>query len=265
MCSITSIFFPFALIFLIYISVCLLPFLGSIFIPTICGTDSFNTSNNSTVMFETVPKSTCISILHHIILPIELLFYFRTVMSGSLILECFFPTGIFCLWESLKNFQNKIQRKSEIKIFILSYRKIQIIEGLCNAAFAKRITPAVIGPISFIQTYAAFLCIAMKKHVPITNYVLYIISVLASLLINIVFLTAGSQIYSVSGKILKSWEYKLCEERFRVRKFKLFRKELASCPKLKVKFGTNFIEESTPLVIQDFCWRQSATLILLFA
>lgn len=44
---------------------------------------------------------------------------------------------------------------------------------------------------------------------------------------------------------------------------KLIRRQVKGCSMLKVKFGSNFIDRGTPLVIQNFCINQTVSLTLI--
>lgn len=45
----------------------------------------------------------------------------------------------------------------------------------------------------------------------------------------------------------------------------LVTREIKACSVLKIKFGSNFIDNGTPLVIQDFCMNQTLNLLLISA
>lgn len=45
---------------------------------------------------------------------------------------------------------------------------------------------------------------------------------------------------------------------------KLWKKIICSMQPIKVHFGANFIDELTSLVVQDCCWRQTASFVLLY-
>lgn len=80
----------------------------------------------------------------------------------------------------------------------------------------------------------------------------------ASLTNNMVIITLASRVHSASRDLLTSLKQLKLEKRS-----KLMRKELQACNTLRIKFGSNFIDNGTPLVMQDVCINQIMSLVLL--
>ncbi|OXA47836.1 hypothetical protein Fcan01_17249 [Folsomia candida] len=76
---------------------------------------------------------------------------------------------------------------------------------------------------------------------------------------NIVIFTLASWVFNSSIKSLK----KLDGTTLQFVRRSVIRKKLKACGTLKIKFGSNFIDSGTPLVIQNFCLNQTMSLILM--
>lgn len=72
--------------------------------------------------------------------------------------------------------------------------------------------------------------------------------------------TLASRVNTTSTEMLKMQERHSIQ--FGGRRSVLAR-EIRSCGVLKIKFGSNYVDKGTPLVIQDFCVNQTLNLLLI--
>ncbi|OXA42400.1 hypothetical protein Fcan01_22900 [Folsomia candida] len=77
---------------------------------------------------------------------------------------------------------------------------------------------------------------------------------------NIFVITLASRVNASSKRVLKILSGKIVG--FRGAEMRHLRRELAACGVLKIKFGNNFIDNGTPLVMQNFCINQTLSLCM---
>lgn len=165
---------------------------------------------------------------------------------------CFLTTTFSRLWldckvltESRDNFED------QVKI----YRKIGIFEKILNSCIRSRIflTLALLGPAFQILTGFALIEVVNSPDLSIllACRVIYVGVVAVTL---ICFSVAG-QVNQISG----SW----ITGRRAICKSRADRQQLRSLVPLRIQFGTNYVEALTPLVVQEFCVQQTASLLIL--
>lgn len=78
---------------------------------------------------------------------------------------------------------------------------------------------------------------------------------------NVMVITMASWIHNVSIKVLSALNRRAGQMQKIDRG--ISRRQVSSSYALKVKFGSNFMDRGTPLVIQNFCLTQTMSLILI--
>lgn len=156
---------------------------------------------------------------------------------------------------------SKIQTSHDIKSCIKLYRYIQILEKSFNAFVAERLVPVIITCFPTIQISALFVCIRMHGEIAFPGFAIYPIMALSTVINNILIITLASKVNASSNTVLNHIEEKIVGHR--VGKRGPLLKELRACGFLKIKFGSNFIDKGTPLVMQNFCINQTVSLCLL--
>lgn len=77
---------------------------------------------------------------------------------------------------------------------------------------------------------------------------------------NVVVVSLASSIHGLSRKVLRSVTDRVMKLDI---KRKVAKREFRACCNFKVKFGSNFIDRGTTLMIQNFCTNQTASLSLI--
>lgn len=157
-------------------------------------------------------------------------------------------SGILHLWEE----SSKILSSPT---FSKKYRNLQILEGVLNRAVRGKILPLVLVACPGIQILSAVAFIKFQHVMPGTHLVFLGLAAIDGLIMNILFCTAAGVIFRTSGAYLRDMKG--------VVKDKVGMRLLKSFAPLKVRFGSNFMDELTPLVIQQFCSIQTMNMLLL--
>lgn len=114
-----------------------------------------------------------------------------------------------------------------------------------------------------IQITSVFMVIRFVGKIKMPQFGIFPVMVAGSLLSNVATTTLSSFIYLDSGTLLKSYRSGLASLGTNLRKERsILKRELRACTELKIKLGSNFIDERTPLVMQNFCWTQTVSLML---
>lgn len=138
---------------------------------------------------------------------------------------------------------------------ILLYRKIQIWEKVLNFCTSQRIFPTIVFSVSGLQIISAFALAILRNNSGVGNLAVFFLMYLNSFVFNMIMFSFAAKIYSVSKKWLKMGEKNV--------KGGYMRRLHRSYRPLRMSFFNNFIDELTPLVMQDFSLTQTISLLLL--
>lgn len=141
------------------------------------------------------------------------------------------------------------------------YRCTQLLETSFNEFLMVRTVPAMVAFIPTLQIVSQYVCIKMRGEIEMPGFLLFPLILVDSVGVNLLVFTLASWVNNISTKFLHTLDAKIAGRRG-TRKWML-RKEKIACGVLKIKFGSNFIDSGTPLVIQNFCLTQTMSLILL--
>ncbi|OXA42961.1 hypothetical protein Fcan01_22300 [Folsomia candida] len=142
--------------------------------------------------------------------------------------------------------------------FIKVYQNLAILEKSFNAFLSEKLIIMVLFGNPVIQIFALFGCISFRQEFPMPGFLVFPLFLVASGMSSIIIITLASRINGFSRDVLTSLERATFNQGTKVK-----RRELIACNVLKIKFGPNFIDNATPLVLQNFCINQALSLILL--
>lgn len=216
--------FPTVVATLVYFIPCQEPFLGSILLSRMACQDS---STAVRIGLTTVE----FAVLHY-----------ASLASGVYVSGLLFG-GMIHLWFALGDI---FDRGGELQVFARWF----------NSCIQDGILPVIISVFPAIQILGGFSCIRLRGGMNPMEFAFFAMETLVVIGYNLVFVTGAGKIYGGSVKWLR-----VCkgEENMRVN-----RKILASMTPLKVRFGQNFVDELTPLKLQEFCTIQTLNFLLLF-
>ncbi|OXA41604.1 hypothetical protein Fcan01_23852 [Folsomia candida] len=156
------------------------------------------------------------------------------------------------LWLDCKNLSDSVAATEDQIIF---YRRIQIYEKTLNSCIRDRIflTLALLGPLFQVWVGYALIQVANSGNIVILALcgVMY-----GAMFFMILF------VFSVTGIVNRVSWYWIATRRMIGTK-KVVRKTMKSLVPVRIQFGNNFVEPLTPLVVQEYCVRQTVSLLLL--
>lgn len=125
-----------------------------------------------------------------------------------------------------------------------------------------RIVPVFITLVPTIQILTQYVCVMMHDEIPMPAFLIFPVIWVNVFVNNIFVFTLASWINNVSARTLREQVGALVKCRLSGRRSHII-KEVKACTVLKIKFGSNFIDKGTALVIQNFCLVQTMSLILI--
>lgn len=244
MMNVTYIGLPVGFVILVYFSPCIEPLIGSFLLPTSSPLCS-STSNL------TMPQS---------ILRLTLALTEGFVLSNTFIGGTFYNvdvllTGIAYLVAECNIAANFENPKMSV------YRKLQVLEKLLNAAVKSRILPMVSIALPGLQITSCFALIKLHDQLGFYTMPIYVSVYLDVAMFNVLVFTGAARVYILGDRLLRGWREEVkAEQNCGIREKRMM---LKSFRKLRVEFGNNFVDQLTPLVLQDFCTKQSISMLVL--
>lgn len=124
------------------------------------------------------------------------------------------------------------------------------------------IVPSFIILTPALQVLLQYVCITRHQSIPMPVFFIFPLVWTNVIGNNILVFTLASWVNNVSIKILKKNEKAMVHKACSRRRSALM-KEVKASTVLKIKFGSNFIDSRKPLVIQNFSFSQTMSLILI--
>lgn len=109
-----------------------------------------------------------------------------------------------------------------------------------------------------IQFFSCYVCIKLHDTMSLPALAFYFLIYGDAIILTTSVFTASSYVFITSRKLLARWrtEWKMTQN-------SELRRSFRACSPMKVRFGDNFVDNSTPLVIQDTCTRQTVSSLLI--
>lgn len=177
-------------------------------------------------------------------------FHYMTLTMG-VFTGCLLFAGMLHLWLD----SSKLYAITELKL-TRKYRELQIYEKLFNSCVQGRIFPVIVSFCPVVEILGGFACIRLREGMNILEFAFICAETTLVTVFTLFFFSGAGMIYTGSVKWLRDCK---SGETNRVN-----RKVLASLTPLKVRFGQNFVDGLTPLVLQEFCTVQMINLLLLY-
>lgn len=183
----------------------------------------------------------------------EALTYLNCFISSAFYFLCTMFIGIgtlllFC-WTNLRSADAHL---NQMRV----YRQLSIWERILNANVRGRLFCSASFGAPVVQVLGTTVLISQRFDLPIMHLMLISMFAVDAFIFVVVVISPGSRIYLET----KNW---LQRSKLDCGRKKVLRREWKSMRPLKVEMGSNFADETTVLVIEDFAWRQSLALVLL--
>lgn len=165
--------------------------------------------------------------------------------------------GTIVFWGRCQQFIKTTESLVDSKV--RGYRHLQITERIQNSICRARILPVTLVAIPIMQILGGFALLMLYDTANVSQISLFVACYLDSTAFCLILLTAASYINTQS----KGWIAQVKSEISGKKKNNYFKRVHKSFRPLRIEFGNNFVERLTPLVMQEFCISQTASLILL--
>jgi hypothetical protein len=108
----------------------------------------------------------------------------------------------------------------------------------------------------FAQIMTGFGCIRLHSLLEPSNLIFLAVSLFDTGMYNVLFFSGAKKSFTNSTEWIKKMKSLHGND-------KMKRRVLRSMLPLRVWFGNNYVDRMTPLAVQQFCWIQTANLLLL--
>lgn len=144
--------------------------------------------------------------------------------------------GILHLWEKSYNIFNSSH-------FSTGYRKLQVSETILNAAVSGNVLPSYLLFGHTMQVVSTVAFIKYHDLMSMIQMMFFVLNGVNTFILNVMYCSGAGKIYRKSLVYLKGLKGKV--------KGKMERKLVMSYAPIKVRFWDNFMDELTPLIIQQ--------------
>ncbi|OXA42419.1 hypothetical protein Fcan01_22871 [Folsomia candida] len=157
----------------------------------------------------------------------------------------------------------KTENHNDVTACIWLYRYVQVLEKSFNAFVSEKLVPTIKFCLPALQIFALYVWITLHATIALPGFAIFPLLAINAGISNILVITLASIVNISSEGVLNALGQKVvgCQGGKRA----LIRREVEACGVLKVKFGSNFIDRGTPLVMQNFCITQTVSLCLVKA
>lgn len=186
----------------------------------------------------------------------ELVMAMQSGVSGSYYAIFSQISGVVLFWGRCQKFM--ASRNASTDFLFVGYRQLQLQERMHNSSFRGRILPVCILCFPVIQILSGFALVELFHKAELFQISIFVVMYLESCLIGLIVLTSASSIHVKA----EDW---ISRVKFAGGGAKnlFFRRVHKSFRPLRLEFGNNFVERLTPLIMQEYCFRQTASLLLL--
>jgi hypothetical protein len=181
----------------------------------------------------------------------EMLIFMTGILNAVCYAAYFLMAGLLAMLFEIEKMQTSY-KKDQIQV----YRKLQVFEALLNSSVRFYIFPVTILIAPIIQILAGFATIHLHNQLGISLLIFLTLAFIEGTFVDVLFLTGAKQVY------VKSYEW-LSKMRRIHGMDRIRRRVLKSMLPLRVWFGNNWVDRTTPLVLQQFCSIQTTNLLLL--
>lgn len=137
----------------------------------------------------------------------------------------------------------------------------RVLAGVVNASIRDVIFPTIVLFLPMAQTLTGTTLLTAGTQVPISQIIFFGLVYTVGILVNVAATSAAAQIYISSKRAVQ--EVRISVERVSDKKTPKYMTRLTrSLWPIRLEFGYNFVDEMTPLVVQEYCQRQLVTLAL---
>ncbi|XP_035715517.1 uncharacterized protein LOC118438840 [Folsomia candida] len=187
--------------------------------------------------------------------------------GGFYLFNLYFP-GIACFLEYIDLLWNSASpnavTSSHIRNRITQYRRIHILEKMFNSYIGNTCIPYMMGILPAIQIFAVYGCIQFYPVVEMPQYLIFPLMAVDAFLCNATSATLSSFINMESEHFLTKCK-NLNSRKLVGTKTGMISREVKACSALKIRFGSNYIDSGTPLMIQHFCWVQTLQMLMIMS
>lgn len=195
------------------------------------------------------------SISKCLVAAMEFVMALQLIISASHYAVFYQISGIVLLWGKCEEFMASKGRN--VDFLVKGYRHLQLLEKIHNFSFRGRILPATVWGIPSLQILSGFALIALFGNASFIQVSIFLTIYIDACMCGLVIFSAAACIHVIT----EDWVARVKPRGGK--QVRYFRRIHKSFRPLRLEFGNNFVDRLTPLVMQEFCVRQTASFLLL--
>ncbi len=141
------------------------------------------------------------------------------------------------------------------------YKNLQILAGLSNDCNQYRMFPSTALGTPIIAFFALYVAIRLHTSLSLIEVGFFAFIYFNVTVFYLTIFVSAANLYIKSVVVLILWKREMA--RMAMPANKTEKRILKAMQPLKIRFGINFVDNHTPLVVQDFSMRQMASLLLI--
>lgn len=162
-------------------------------------------------------------------------------------------SGLVLLWGKCQNVIKSAKKDEERKL-VKGYRELQVQEKIHNFIYKAKTLPVSVFATPLIQILSGFTFVVLLHNANLFQLAIFLVIYLGSMMFSMIVLSSAASIYVKTEEWIND---------LKLGKNKYFRRVHKSFRPLRLEFDNNYVDRLTPLVIQEFCMTQTASLLLL--
>lgn len=177
-----------------------------------------------------------------------------------------FPKLFTCPWKIsfISRKLDTISTTCDLKSSIHLYRCLDLLEKSINAFLMHRVLPIIVFCVPGIQIISQYITINYHDHITMPGFLVFPVLAANAAISSMLLLTLASYVHTNSDKLLHVLASR-SEGRISGKSGKTIKRGIKSLKPMKIRFGSNFIDQQTPIVIQTFCINQTVSLTLIMS
>jgi hypothetical protein len=191
---------------------------------------------------------------------VESLLYLDTFIAGFYYSFCAVFSHLAVLWLKTKNVCPMIENPRGVLGKILKYKKLQIWDKTRDTFMMGRLMAFLMATTPMIEINCISALIIFGREMSLVESGFMYTTGAEAFVFTFLIQVGVAKVYVRSRR----WLNNLGNLENRDTPMKVWKRVVRPLQPIKVHFGTNFVDELTPLIVQDFCWSQTASLVLMY-
>jgi len=139
------------------------------------------------------------------------------------------------------------------------YKKLRVLEQYGSACYAHIFVPSLLLTATVLFFISTYVCLKLVGKIPMPGFLLFPGVLVNCIGVLLLMTNEAANVFGNSKQVLDECKIIIQPPH----KSKLVYQMAAACTPMKVRFGQNFIDKLTPLIMMNFCLSQTVSILLI--